>query len=86
MMRALLLAASLLVASQALAAGAIETATACKNKGDNMHRSGDRGDAWMWFCMEQNRFVFSHALCTYSTSAIYKPECWMRRPRQEWPS
>ena len=78
MIRAIILAAGLLVASQALAAqpNLYATATACLNKGREMKRINDALDAWTWFCMEQNHFKFSQTLCSYSPAAIYKPECW----------
>lgn len=83
-LRALILAAALLASSSASAANIYTTLTACVNKGNDMARRGDRLDAWVWFCAEQNYFQFSG--CTYSPPAIYKPECWVRRPNLAWPT
>lgn len=88
MIRAIILAAGLLASSSALATvnypNVFATLTACKVKGDDMGRKGDRLDAWMWFCAEQNYFQFNG--CAYSPPAIYKPECWIRRPTLAWPA
>jgi hypothetical protein len=80
MIRAIVLVAALLVTTSARGFTPRDAAEACRLKGIQMQRAGERADAWQWFCMEENHLVFTG--CNYSPSAIYRPECWVQRPAE----